>query len=92
MIFVKFSHSPDRDPNLVERSNLLNITKLVIKELIEWSIRHERSLESDHPPLQHFFIVLEHAMRHGLKPKKVYPINISSRILYVISKVRTNCI
>lgn len=54
----------------MERSNLLNITKLVIKELIEWSIRHGRSLESDHPPLQHFFIVLEHAMRHGLKPKK----------------------
>ncbi|CAL8075985.1 unnamed protein product [Orchesella dallaii] len=60
----------DRDPSSVERSNLLNITKLVIKELIEWSIRHGRSLESDHPPLQHFFIVLEHAMRHGLKPKK----------------------
>ncbi|CAG7821442.1 unnamed protein product [Allacma fusca] len=59
-----------RDPTAVERSNLLNITKLVIKELIEWSIRHGRSLESDHPPLQHFFIVLEHAMRHGLKPKK----------------------
>lgn len=27
-------------------------------------------LDSDHLPLQHFFIVLEHVMRHGLKPKK----------------------
>lgn len=60
-----------RDPTLVERQNLLNITKLVIKELIEWSLRHGRNLEPEHPPLQHFFIVLEHAMRHGLRPKKV---------------------
>ncbi|XP_037027049.1 RUN and FYVE domain-containing protein 2 isoform X4 [Bradysia coprophila] len=27
-------------------------------------------LDSDHLPLQHFFIVLEHVLRHGLKPKK----------------------
>ncbi|XP_035703247.1 protein RUFY3 isoform X2 [Folsomia candida] len=59
-----------RDPTHVERQNLLNITKLVIKELIEWSLRHGRNLEPEHPPLLHFFIVLEHAMRHGLKPKK----------------------
>lgn len=28
-------------------------------------------LDSDHMPLQHFFIVLEHVLRHGLRPKKV---------------------
>lgn len=27
-------------------------------------------LDSDHLPLQHFFIVLEHVLRHGLRPKK----------------------
>jgi RUN and FYVE domain-containing protein 1/2 len=60
-----------RDPAAVERSNLVNISKLVVKELIETSLKHGRMLDSDHMPLQHFFIVLEHVMRHGLKPKKV---------------------
>ncbi|XP_077504434.1 RUN and FYVE domain-containing protein 2 isoform X4 [Amblyomma americanum] len=60
----------DRDPVAIERSNLLNLTKLVVKELIESSLKFGRMLDSDHPPLQHFFILLEHVLRHGLKPKK----------------------
>lgn len=59
-----------RDPAAIERSNLVNICKLVVKELLEQSIRYGRMLDSDHLPLQHFFIVLEHVLRHGLKPKK----------------------
>ncbi|XP_031618577.1 protein RUFY3 isoform X2 [Contarinia nasturtii] len=59
-----------RDPAAIERSNLVNICKLVVKELLEQSIRFGRMLDSDHLPLQHFFIVLEHVLRHGLKPKK----------------------
>lgn len=27
-------------------------------------------LDSDHLPLQHFFIVIEHVLGHGLRPKK----------------------
>ncbi|XP_077504435.1 RUN and FYVE domain-containing protein 2 isoform X5 [Amblyomma americanum] len=60
----------NRDPVAIERSNLLNLTKLVVKELIESSLKFGRMLDSDHPPLQHFFILLEHVLRHGLKPKK----------------------
>lgn len=48
----------------------MNICKLVVKELLEQSIRYGRMLDSDHVPLQHFFIVLEHVLRHGLRPKK----------------------
>lgn len=59
---------------MIERSNLVNISKLIVKELIEQSLRYGRMLDSDHLPLHHFFIVLEHVMRHGLKPKKVCPI------------------
>ena len=62
---------PERDPVLIERSNLVNILKLVIKEVIDSSLKFGRQLDSDHIPLQHFFIVLEHVLRHGLKPKKV---------------------
>lgn len=61
-----------RDPVVIERSNLVNISKLVVKELIEQSLRYGRMLDSDHMPLQHFFIVLEHVLRHGLRPKKVH--------------------
>lgn len=59
-----------KDPAAIERSNLVNICKLVVKELLEQSVRFGRQLDSDHLPLQHFFIVLEHVLRHGLKPKK----------------------
>nr|CAI5865387.1 unnamed protein product [Callosobruchus analis] len=63
-------HPFGRDPVVIERSNLVNISKLVVKELIEQSLRYGRMLDSDHMPLQHFFIVLEHVLRHGLRPKK----------------------
>lgn len=56
---------------IIERSNLVNISKLIVKELIETSLKYGRMLDSDHMPLQHFFIVLEHVLRHGLRPKKV---------------------
>ncbi|XP_076265928.1 RUN and FYVE domain-containing protein 2 isoform X1 [Rhynchophorus ferrugineus] len=59
-----------RDPVIIERSNLVNISRLVVRELIEESLQYGRMLDSDHMPLQHFFIVLEHVLRHGLKPKK----------------------
>ncbi|XP_037941019.1 protein RUFY3 isoform X2 [Teleopsis dalmanni] len=59
-----------RDPAEIERSNLVNICKLVVKELLEQSLRYGRMLDSDHLPLQHFFIVIEHVLGHGLRPKK----------------------
>lgn len=61
-----------RDPAEIERSNLVNICKLVVKELLEQSLRYGRMLDSDHLPLQHFFIVIEHVLGHGLRTKKVY--------------------
>ncbi|XP_073952415.1 RUN and FYVE domain-containing protein 2 isoform X3 [Choristoneura fumiferana] len=67
-----FSSTKSRDPVVIERSNLVNISKLIVKELIDQSVRYGRMLDSDHLPLHHFFIVLEHVMRHGLKPKKLH--------------------
>lgn len=61
----------ERDPAQVERTNLVNLCKLIVKELIDSSVQYGRMLDSDFVPLQHFFIVLEHALRHGLRPKKV---------------------
>lgn len=54
-----------------------------MKELIESSVQYGRMLDSDFVPLQHFFIVLEHALRHGLRPKKV----IFSLAIKIIMKI-----
>lgn len=49
----------ERDPAQVERTNLVNLCKLIVKELIDSSVKYGRMLDSDFMPLQHFFIVLE---------------------------------
>lgn len=63
IIFV----SSDRDPAEIERSNLVSLMKLVVKDLIESSMKYGRVVDSHNLPLNHFFILLEHVMRHGLK-------------------------
>ena len=47
----------------------MNVSKLLIKELIDSSLAHGRMLDDDYVPLQQFFVVLEHVLRHGLKRK-----------------------
>ncbi|KAM4635964.1 RUN and FYVE domain-containing protein 2 isoform 2-T3 [Discoglossus pictus] len=61
-----------RDPSVVERTNLLNMAKLSIKGLIESALSFGRSLDSDYPPLQQFFVVMEHCLKHGLKVRKSF--------------------
>ncbi|KAI5104824.1 RUN and FYVE domain-containing protein 1, partial [Silurus meridionalis] len=61
-----------KDPVSVERSNLLSMMKLSIKALIQSSLSLGRTLDSDYPPLQQFFVVLEHCLKHGLKTKKSF--------------------
>uniref|UniRef100_A0A8C2ZQ37 RUN and FYVE domain containing 1 n=1 Tax=Cyclopterus lumpus TaxID=8103 RepID=A0A8C2ZQ37_CYCLU len=56
----------------IERSNLLSMMKLSIKVLIQSSLSLGRTLDSEYPPLQQFFIVLEHCLKHGLKAKKSF--------------------
>lgn len=51
----------------IERANLLSMMKLSIKVLIQSSLSLGRTLDSDYPPLQQFFVVLEHCLKHGLK-------------------------
>uniref|UniRef100_A0A7N8Y597 RUN and FYVE domain containing 1 n=1 Tax=Mastacembelus armatus TaxID=205130 RepID=A0A7N8Y597_9TELE len=55
-----------------ERSNLLSMLKLSIKVLIQSSLSLGRTLDSEFPPLQQFFVVLEHCLKHGLKSKKSF--------------------
>lgn len=53
----------------MERANLLNMAKLSIKGLIESALSFGRTLDSDYPPLQQFFVVMEHCLKHGLRGK-----------------------
>ncbi len=59
------------DPLGIERSNLLTVFKLVVKELIDSSLSHGRMLDDNNVPLQQFFVILEHILRHGIK-RKIY--------------------
>ncbi|CAF1081662.1 unnamed protein product, partial [Adineta steineri] len=63
---------------LIEKQNLLCIFKLVIKDLLNSSLRHERLLEKEYFPLKHFFIVFEQILLHGYTGKKSFPITPSS--------------
>jgi len=51
----------------VERSNLLDVFKLVVKELLDTSLSFGRMLDDTHAPLQQFFVILDHIFRHGIK-------------------------
>ncbi|XP_015282607.1 PREDICTED: protein RUFY3 isoform X2 [Gekko japonicus] len=67
--------SGDVDPNYLmanERMNLMNMAKLSIKGLIESALNLGRTLDSDYAPLQQFFVVMEHCLKHGLKAKKTF--------------------
>ncbi|XP_003970516.2 RUN and FYVE domain-containing protein 1 [Takifugu rubripes] len=63
---------PFKDHMSIERSNLLSMMKLSIKVLIQSSLSLGRTLDSEYPPLQQFFVVLEHCLKHGLKAKKSF--------------------
>ncbi|NXU73792.1 RUFY1 protein, partial [Oreotrochilus melanogaster] len=58
--------------SMEERTNLMNMMKLSIKILIQSALSLGRTLDSDFPPLQQFFVVLEHCLKHGLKVKKTF--------------------
>jgi RUN and FYVE domain-containing protein 1/2 len=67
----------DVDNLLVEKQNLLAVFKLVMKDLLNSSLRHERLLEKEFFPLKHFFIVFEHILFHGYTGKKSFPMSSS---------------
>nr|XP_046204318.1 protein RUFY3-like [Oncorhynchus gorbuscha] len=63
------SLTPDPEP---AHEDLMNMAKLSIKGLIESALNLGRTLDSDYAPLQQFFVVMEHCLKHGLKTKKTF--------------------
>ncbi|XP_023199344.1 protein RUFY3 isoform X2 [Xiphophorus maculatus] len=68
----ELDHEDPKDPIAIERLNLMNMAKLSIKGLIESALNLGRTLDSDYAPLQQFFVVMEHCLKHGLKSKKTF--------------------
>ncbi|CAF1152364.1 unnamed protein product [Adineta ricciae] len=64
------ANESNSDILIIERKNLLCVFKLVIKDLLNSSLKHERILEKESFPLRHFFIVFEHILLHGYNGKK----------------------
>lgn len=67
VLLVVLRVSDPKDPIAIERLNLMNMAKLSIKGLIESALNLGRTLDSDYAPLQQFFVVMEHCLKHGLK-------------------------
>ena len=73
LLCVPLSVTPDpKDPIAIERLNLMNMAKLSIKGLIESALNLGRTLDSDYAPLQQFFVVMEHCLKHGLKSTETW--------------------
>lgn len=73
MIKLKiFFFQADTETLLVEKQNLLSVFKLVMKDLLNSSLRHERLLEKEFFPLKHFLVVFEHILLHGYNGKKSF--------------------
>ena len=68
----------DSESLQIEKENLLCVFKLVIKDLLNSSLRHERILEKEYFPLKHFFIVFEQILLHGYNGKRTFPISSAS--------------
>ncbi|MBN3314395.1 RUFY1 protein, partial [Atractosteus spatula] len=49
-----------------------NCCFILVKVLIQSALSLGRSLDSDYPPLQQFFVVLEHCLKHGLRARKPF--------------------
>ncbi|PNI26163.1 RUFY1 isoform 12, partial [Pan troglodytes] len=71
-----YKHAPPRPASkcqmMEERANLMHMMKLSIKVLLQSALSLGRSLDADHAPLQQFFVVMEHCLKHGLKVKKSF--------------------
>lgn len=59
-----------KDPSSIERSNLIGVSQLVVKAVVDTSLRHGRQLDSENVPLHQLFVVLDICLRHGIKTER----------------------
>jgi len=54
----------------IERNNIVGLSQLVIKSVVDQSLKSGRQLDADNIPLHQLFIILELALKHGLSNKR----------------------
>ena len=54
----------------VERQNLVSLTQLIVRDVIESSMPLDRTVSGQFLPLQHLFSILEQIIKHGFRNKK----------------------
>ena len=69
----------ERDAMLLERSNMLSVLKLVVKQLIDSSLSQGCVLEDVQGPLLQFFTIMESMMCHGIKCENCYCLHLTHR-------------
>lgn len=92
LITNSVSVSPIETENLIlEKKNLINVCKLVIKDLIDTSLFSDRrSLEIESNELKHFFIVLENIFMHGFRGRRGFTLSTYKRDLnFVLDIIST---
>jgi len=58
------------DTFAIERNNIVGLSQLVIKSVVDQSLKSGRQLDADNIPLHQLFIILELALKHGLSNKR----------------------
>ena len=71
----------------VERLNLINLAKLCIKRVIEFTSTQGMSIDDFSPQIQELFILLESCMRHRLKGEWACPRQVAWRVQYVTGHI-----
>lgn len=58
------------DTLAVERNNIVSLSQLVVKNVVDQSLKSARQLDADNIPLHQLFIILDLALKHGLSNKR----------------------
>jgi len=77
-------------PMIIERNNLKAVADLVIKQLLDLSLRLSRKIETeDYPPLLHLLAVLELILKHGFIQGRKYGIGSQKSVWDVLLQLES---
>lgn len=62
----------------IEKRNLLNLTKLSVKILIETAIKKPQTFNDSNLQLRQLLLALEHCLRHKLKGETLKPLTVNT--------------
>ena len=73
-----------REEVSIEKRNLINLTKLSVKSLIEAAMKRAQALNDSNVQLRQLLIAIEHCLKHRLKGNLVYLFVVYCLLLFVV--------